>query len=58
MKEYILVLFPDVQVYMEEKWFKEECYLCQPSEDQERIDSAYFVPKDRIDDNNGVNNAK
>jgi hypothetical protein len=47
-EEYILILFPEVQEYMTEKWFRQECYLCQAFEDQEHIDSAYFVPKDRV----------
>ena len=51
-EEYILILFPEVQEYMTEKWFRQECYLCQSFEDQEHIDSAYFVPKDRVKEYN------
>lgn len=47
-EEYVLVLFPDVQDYMTEKWFRQDAYLCQPREHQEHIDSAYFIPKDRV----------
>ena len=55
-EEYILIPFPEVQEYMTEKWFRQECYLCQAFEDQEHIDSAYFVPKDRVEEYN--NNLK
>ena len=51
-EEYILILFPEVQEYMTEKWFRQECYLCQSFEDQEHIDSAYFIPKDRVNEYN------
>tara|TARA_R110002074_G_scaffold132014_1_gene274813 strand:+ start:447 stop:647 length:201 start_codon:yes stop_codon:yes gene_type:complete len=51
-EEYILIIFPEVQEYMTEKWFRQECYLCQAFEDQEHIDSAYFVPKDRVKEYN------
>ena len=50
--EYILIAWPEVQDYMEEKWFRKECYLCQAFDDQEHIDSAYFVPKERVNEYN------
>ena len=53
-EKYILIRFPEVQELMDEEWFRQECYLCQAFEDQEHIDSAYFVPTGRLkerDDN-------
>jgi len=59
-EEYILIPWPDVQDLMGKEWFRKECYLCQSFEDQEHFDSAYFVPKSRVneyDDNlKGDNN--
>lgn len=46
-RTYVLIEFPEVQEYMTEKWFRKECYLCQAFEDQEHIDSAYFIPVHR-----------
>ena len=65
-EEYILIPWPDVQDLMVEEWFRKECYLCQSFEDQEHFDSAYFVPKGRVNeyndnlkgDNNASNNNK
>ena len=51
-EEYILIHWPDVQALMDEKWFRKESYLCQAFDDQEHIDSAYFVPKDRVKEYN------
>src|SRR5262249_47945650 len=48
--EYVLVLWPDVQALMNYAWFDAECYLLNPLEDQEYYDSAYFVPKHRLDE--------
>jgi hypothetical protein len=53
---YQLVCFPEVQEYMEYTWFRNECYLLQAFEDQQHIDSAYFIPQSRIDE--VVNNPK
>jgi len=47
MDKYILVRWPKVQDMMEESWFRSECYLLQAFDDQEHIDSAYFVPEER-----------
>jgi|TARA_R110000851_G_scaffold325612_1_gene493731 hypothetical protein len=55
-EEYILIQWPEVQDYMEKKWFRQESYLCQAFDDQEHIDSAYFVPKERVEKYN--NNLK
>lgn len=46
--EYVLVLWPEVQELMEYSWFDAECHLLNPLEDQEHYNSAYFVPKERI----------
>ena len=46
---YILVYFPQVQLYMEEDWFDAEAILYQAiSEEQEYLSSAYFIPESRI----------
>ncbi|MGF7040093.1 hypothetical protein [Mucilaginibacter lappiensis] len=45
---YILVKWPFVQDLMEYDWFKSECLLYNAFEEQEHIDSAYFVPLKRI----------
>ena len=49
MEKYILILWPESQDYMEEKWFREEAILHQASDEQEHIDSAYFIPAHRVD---------
>lgn len=43
MNEYILIEFPESQKYMGFKWFNKESHLCID------ISSAYFIPKNRID---------
>ena len=48
--EYVLIVWPWVQELMEYPWFRKECYLMQGFDDQEHFDSAYFVPKKRIDE--------
>ena len=50
--EYVLVQWPDVQYLMNYDWFDTECHLLNPLEDQENYDSAYFVPKQRIEEHN------
>jgi len=40
---YILIEFPDVQEYMEEKWFNEEAILGDSS--------SYFIPESRFINN-------
>lgn len=45
---YVLVKWPFVQDLMEEVWFRSECVLYQAFDDQEHLDSAYFVPLNRI----------
>lgn len=49
---YVLIEWPQVQDLMEYDWFREECYLLQAAPWQDHIDSAYFVPKDRLDELN------
>src|SRR5579872_4440541 len=41
---YLLVRWPWVQELMEYEWFRQECYLHQAFDDQDHLDSAYFVP--------------
>jgi len=41
---YILVQWPFVQDLMEYNWFRAERLLYQSFEEQEYLDSAYFVP--------------
>ena len=45
---YVLVHWPWVQDLMEYPWFRQECILYQAFDDQEHLDSAYFVPIERI----------
>jgi len=47
--EYVLVLWPDVRELMQFEWFDAECHLLNPLEDQEQYNSAYFVPKHRLE---------
>jgi len=47
---YVLVLWPESQAYMDKEWFRSEAYLCQASEEQEHLDSAYFIPKERYEE--------
>ena len=45
MDNYTLVLFPEVQEYMEEEWFTKEAILYQTiNEEQDYESSAYFIP--------------
>lgn len=53
---YILVQWPDVQDLMEYDWFRPECYLHNAMENQEYLDSAYFVPLARLREINQINN--
>tara|TARA_R100000808_G_C2065591_1_gene95181 strand:- start:406 stop:558 length:153 start_codon:yes stop_codon:yes gene_type:complete len=49
MEKYILILWPEVQDYMEEEWFNKEAILYQAMRDeQEHLDSAYFIPENRF----------
>jgi hypothetical protein len=49
IEKYILILWPEVQEYMEEEWFNKEAVLYQAIRDeQEHLDSAYFIPENRI----------
>lgn len=44
---YVLVMWPDSQMLMEEEWF-DECILMNDENHLDSIgSSAYFVPKDR-----------
>jgi hypothetical protein len=45
---YVLIKWPFVQDLMEYSWFRLECILYQAFEEQEYLDSAYFVPLKRI----------
>jgi hypothetical protein len=45
---YVLVCWPWVQELMEYPWFRPECCLYQAFDDQEHLDSAYFVPLGRL----------
>lgn len=48
---YILVLWPESQEFMEEEWFQDEAVLA----DHENIGgSAYFIPENRIIDNSYI----
>jgi hypothetical protein len=44
---YVLVLFPEVQEYMEKEWFKNEAVLCSVDNANHSLAkcySAYFIP--------------
>lgn len=45
---YVLVRWPFVQDLMEAEWFRAECILYQSFDEQEHLDSAYFVPLNRL----------
>jgi hypothetical protein len=45
---YELVKWPEVQELMEYDWFRNECFLCNASDSQEQLSSAYFVPIRRL----------
>lgn len=45
---YILIKWPFVQDLMTYEWFRSECILHQAFDDQEHLDSAYFIPLKRI----------
>ncbi|WP_374950245.1 hypothetical protein [Mucilaginibacter sp.] len=45
---YLLVQWPWVQELMEYNWFRKECLLHHAFDDQEYLDSAYFVPVKRM----------
>jgi len=48
-QEYILILWPDSQEYMEEDWFRDECILMNDERFLNEIgSSAYFIPKKRL----------
>lgn len=43
--KYILILFPEVQEYMEEEWFENEAILMNDEKHFEGFGpSAYFIP--------------
>ncbi len=44
---YCLIQWPESQDFMEEDWFEEEAILYQAN-DQEHLDSAYFIPLKRL----------
>jgi hypothetical protein len=48
MEEYILVKWPEVQELMEKEWFQEEAILALGNKEITG-DSAYFIPKERMD---------
>lgn len=45
---YVLIKWPFVQDLMNYDWFRTECLLYQAFEEQEHLDSAYFVPLKRL----------
>lgn len=48
LSTYKLVEFPESQQYMDESWFRQECFLHNAFDDQVYLDSAYFIPLKRI----------
>lgn len=48
---YKLILFPEIQTFMDEDWFLEEAILAESDGNQQWIgDSAYFIPNKRIEE--------
>lgn len=48
-EDYALISWPESQQYMNEDWFKDECFLCN---EEERVGpAAYFIPSTRIIEN-------
>lgn len=46
---YKLVLFPEIQEYMDKDWFNSEAILYQTiNEEQDYLSSAYFIPSKYI----------
>jgi hypothetical protein len=45
---YVLITWPWVQELMEYNWFRNECILYQAFDEQQHLDSAYFVPIVRL----------
>lgn len=45
---YRLIRWPFVQDLMDYDWFREECILYQAFDEQEYLDSSYFVPVTRL----------
>ncbi|WP_462265123.1 hypothetical protein [Mucilaginibacter sp.] len=45
---YILLQWPYVQDLMEQSWFQSDCILYQPTQDQEHLPQAYFIPMERF----------
>ena len=50
MDKYILVPWPESQDYMEYSWFRKEAILYQAMDEQEYLDSAYFIPEHRLEE--------
>lgn len=50
--QYTLIEWPESQNYMDQPWFRKECFLAvSTSEDyDDHIDSAYFIPTHRINE--------
>tara|TARA_R110002020_G_scaffold36503_5_gene109807 strand:+ start:11678 stop:11902 length:225 start_codon:yes stop_codon:yes gene_type:complete len=52
---YVLVLFPDVQKYMEEEWFDNVAVLCSVDDPKHFLAgeySAFFIPIKYVNQNN------
>ena len=50
MDKYILVPWPESQDFMGQPWFRKEAILYQSMDEQEYLDSAYFIPEYRIEE--------
>jgi len=49
-EEYVIVVWPESQILMDEKWFN-ECVLINEEPLLSQVGpSAYFVPKSRMED--------
>lgn len=51
MKNYILVLWPESQEFMDEEWFEEEALLANTLSQKFDMHSAYLIPESRIINN-------
>ena len=49
MNKYVLVTFPEIQLFMEHpRW--NECIFCMSIEDHDCPDSSYMIPEDLYDE--------
>lgn len=52
--KYVLVTWPSSQIFMDYPWFRKECIMYNAFDEQEYLDSAYFIPEDRYNEVKGI----